>query len=310
MSFVGRNNAKISNRPSGGGNKKQGLAPKATFFFKAPFTGQQYSTGSGSGRDRFKLVCMNQLGGIGRGRSQFGVTADGTNCDLTLQYIADIQSWLKGYMAKAIGSDTIFSQVNEYGKKINTVANFQLCYVGEEEKFWKDISDASGGVTQAQLNTLNSEGFDISGKIFTHLKNSGPITNLLNDSIYLIDISNGLNSQNVPLIIPQDIQSKIDYVNGKVPAGPPNYFINGKLGRHTLGILNNNFILDTSNGSILRPRNYLYADHFGVSLNGLIAYKTCYVIQGGLYHTAQCVKPPCTFWEPGSGKTDCLSATP
>ena len=34
MSFVGRNNAKISNRPSGGGNKLQGLAPKATFFLK------------------------------------------------------------------------------------------------------------------------------------------------------------------------------------------------------------------------------------------------------------------------------------
>ena len=33
MSYPGRNNSKISNRPSGGGNKKQGLAPKATFFF-------------------------------------------------------------------------------------------------------------------------------------------------------------------------------------------------------------------------------------------------------------------------------------
>ena len=93
MSFVGKNNAKISNRPSGGGNKKQGLAPKATFFFKAPFTGRQYSTDSGDGSDRFKLVCMNQLGGIGRGRNQFGPSADGTNCDaedLTLQYLAEM----------------------------------------------------------------------------------------------------------------------------------------------------------------------------------------------------------------------------
>ena len=80
MSFSGRNNSKITNRPSGGGNALQGLAPKATHFFKAPFTGQQYSTGSGDGKNRFKLVCMNQLGGIGRGRSQFGSTADGINC--------------------------------------------------------------------------------------------------------------------------------------------------------------------------------------------------------------------------------------
>ena len=80
MSFSGRNNSKITNRPSGGGNALQGLAPKATHFFKAPFTGQQYSTGSGDGKTRFKLVCMNQLGGIGRGRSQFGSTADGINC--------------------------------------------------------------------------------------------------------------------------------------------------------------------------------------------------------------------------------------
>jgi hypothetical protein len=67
MSYPGRNNSKISNRPSGGGNKKQGLAPKATFFFKAPFTGNKYSINSGDGRDRFKLVCMNQLGGVGAG---------------------------------------------------------------------------------------------------------------------------------------------------------------------------------------------------------------------------------------------------
>ena len=65
MSYPGRNNAKISNQPSGGGNKKQGLAPQATYFFKAPFTGSQYQTDTYAGNGRFKLVCMNQLGGIG-----------------------------------------------------------------------------------------------------------------------------------------------------------------------------------------------------------------------------------------------------
>ena len=68
------------NGNSGGGDKKQGLAPKATHFFKAPFTGRQYSTDTGDGKNRFSLVCVNQLGGIGRGRSQFNVHADGKKC--------------------------------------------------------------------------------------------------------------------------------------------------------------------------------------------------------------------------------------
>ena len=64
----------------GGGNKKQGLAPKATFFFKAPFTGSQYDTESGDGKDRNLVLCMNQLSGVGRGRSQFSSSSDGINC--------------------------------------------------------------------------------------------------------------------------------------------------------------------------------------------------------------------------------------
>lgn len=81
MSNSGRNNSKISNRASGGGNKKQGLAPQSTSFFKAAFTGQQYETNTYAGKGRFKLICMNQLGGVGnRYNSQFAPTADGTHC--------------------------------------------------------------------------------------------------------------------------------------------------------------------------------------------------------------------------------------
>ena len=58
---VNRNNCKISNRPSGGGNKLQGLAPKATNFFIAPYTGRDYSINSGDGRGRFKLININIL---------------------------------------------------------------------------------------------------------------------------------------------------------------------------------------------------------------------------------------------------------
>lgn len=48
----------------------------------ADATGKEYYTETGDGRQRFTLVCMNQLGGIGKGRSQFRPTADGErNCD-------------------------------------------------------------------------------------------------------------------------------------------------------------------------------------------------------------------------------------
>ena len=96
MSYPGRNNAKISNQPSGGGNKLQGLAPQATHFFKALSTGRQYSTQTYGGLGRFKIVCMNQLGGVGsRYNSQFAPTADGTNCIIDESNIMIITQWLQ-----------------------------------------------------------------------------------------------------------------------------------------------------------------------------------------------------------------------
>jgi uncharacterized delta-60 repeat protein len=77
-----RHNQKISNQPSGGGNKLQGLAPKATFFYKAPFSGRQYSTRTDS-NDRTKIFIQNMLGGIGsRLNSQFGPSADGIHPEI------------------------------------------------------------------------------------------------------------------------------------------------------------------------------------------------------------------------------------
>lgn len=80
--YVGAGNSKIVARNQHGGNKKQGLAPCATHYFIANTTGQEYYTETGDGRQRFTLICMNQLGGIGKGRSQFRPNADGErNCD-------------------------------------------------------------------------------------------------------------------------------------------------------------------------------------------------------------------------------------
>tara|TARA_R110002074_G_scaffold95068_3_gene207270 strand:+ start:1181 stop:1909 length:729 start_codon:yes stop_codon:yes gene_type:complete len=81
---AGRNNSKIITRNQGGGNKLQGLAPVSTPFYMAQSTGQSYYTETGDGRNRDFVLCVNQLGGIGRGRSQFRANADGnrgTGCN-------------------------------------------------------------------------------------------------------------------------------------------------------------------------------------------------------------------------------------
>jgi len=72
---VNRNTVKISNRPSGGGSKLQGL-PK-TANISAATAKALSAKGMKAAPNRNLIICMNQLGGIGRGRSQFGPSADG-----------------------------------------------------------------------------------------------------------------------------------------------------------------------------------------------------------------------------------------
>ena len=72
-SYVGRNNAKISNQNSGGGSKLQGLPPlknQSNLSLRA-------ITKRAGGERRNLIFCINQLGGIGRNKSQFVTGADG-----------------------------------------------------------------------------------------------------------------------------------------------------------------------------------------------------------------------------------------
>ena len=78
---AGRNNGKIITRNQGGGNKLQGLAPTSTSFSIPKNTGSSYYTETGDGRNRNLVICVNQLGGVGRGRSQFRGNADGKRGD-------------------------------------------------------------------------------------------------------------------------------------------------------------------------------------------------------------------------------------
>ena len=270
MSYPGRYNASITNRNSGGGNKKQGLAPQATHFFKAPFTGSQYQTDTYAGLGRFRLVCMNQLGGIGsRYNSQFAPTADGTQCpeDFTLQYIAEINFYLQNELSNLIIHLTDHHpdlSINLY----NNVTNFELCYVGEIETFISDIDRSNNEISKAISNHVAHE---ISGKIFTHLVDNSYI-----HKIYFIDSSDGVGHHGYDLHLTNSIVEKINYVNDRVPenlivANPPTQ----PIANHTLGIINNNFNL--SGGTISGdPETLLKFDNYGIAtLNNLDIYTLC-----------------------------------
>ena len=75
MSFVGRNNSKITNRPSGGGDKLQGFASTTN----KRSSSIRYIQERGWGVNRNLVFNINQLGGVGRHRSQFLTNAGGLN---------------------------------------------------------------------------------------------------------------------------------------------------------------------------------------------------------------------------------------
>ena len=54
------------------GDKLQGGAPLGTGYFKAKYTGSNYRTRTDGGNKNV-IFCMNRMGGVGRGRSQFNV---------------------------------------------------------------------------------------------------------------------------------------------------------------------------------------------------------------------------------------------
>ena len=82
----------ISNTPQGGGNKLQGLPPSIDIpsNLNRPCC---LNKAWNPPEERTKIVCMNTLSGVGRGRSQFNPSADGINClveDCCEQYIKSL----------------------------------------------------------------------------------------------------------------------------------------------------------------------------------------------------------------------------
>ena len=54
------------------GDKLQGGAPLGTGYFKAKYTGSSYRSRT-DGDNKNVIFCMNRMGGVGRGKSQFNI---------------------------------------------------------------------------------------------------------------------------------------------------------------------------------------------------------------------------------------------
>jgi len=109
------------------GDKLQGLAPQATHFFIAG-NGRagwnQYRTRTNGNKRNF-VFCMNQLGGVGAGKSQFKIRGlnkpDGTgNCLAGPYSLKDKIEYLRRYF-------------------LGLFPNYTLCLVGEQEKVSTDL---------------------------------------------------------------------------------------------------------------------------------------------------------------------------
>lgn len=254
------------NLNTGGGNKKQGLAPKATNFFIAPYTGNQYSVGSGDGRDRFRLVCMNQLGGIGRGRSQFGPSADGTNCPIDdLQkfrnYLFDINYYIQN-TALAVAEIPP-----------STYSNYELCLVGDKESLLTDISNSNS----VDYATISGEGFGLGSDhvIFTHLLSIGD-TNTVDP--LRITYNDGTSFKDKTLNVGA-IQNKINFCNNFLKTflrtsylfDPTLPFLT-QFGSHTLGLINNNIHFPSGIGP--NATKFLQDSSGGYGNTQLFSYNT------------------------------------
>ena len=88
MPFTGKNYGKITNRNSAG-SKSQGVASTTT----GSASSIRSIRNRAGGQNRNFVFCMNQLGGVGRGRSPFGSTADGVvNCIEGIEVIEGVEA--------------------------------------------------------------------------------------------------------------------------------------------------------------------------------------------------------------------------
>ena len=174
---VGRNNAKIITRNQGGGNKLQGLAPTSTSFSIPKSTGSSYYTESGDGRNRNLVICVNQLGGVGRGRSQFRGNADGKRgdgCDSGSHYtgpinppsdaifittIHDFQNYVKPTMTTTpplILTSTFLSDTSIFPDSVASIDDeINVIFSNFNSNYIYTFNKSIGGGSDFSVNILN-----------------------------------------------------------------------------------------------------------------------------------------------------------
>jgi len=187
------------------GNKLQGLAPTATNYFITRGSGQNYRKRTAAPK-RDYIFCMNQLGGVGRNRSQFNSSADGvSNCTPGLynDLLGNTISFLKNYFS-------------------SNIPDYTLCLVGEYEKVGTDLA----GCCSESLSTTDNSPF-------AHLT----------DESYYYDTTDVSDTDQASLSLAfynTNIHDKVKYVNSMCS------YIEGfgcfgggsiSLGTHTLGLV-------------------------------------------------------------------------
>ena len=176
---------------------------------------------------------MNQLGGIGRGRSQFGPTADGAQCDedYLLLYLAEINAFILDHFItlrnKVIAAKQAQGATNLVIAALleaNNVDNLKLVLMKQQSTAINEILSLNGAFKLMIDNHVSHP--NLKDTLTLHLDDDD-----LNDmKEYLVDTTagSGLTSSGQSLSIPSNIKDKIKYVNGK-------------LGEHKIAYLNDNF---------------------------------------------------------------------
>ena len=288
---VGRNNSKIITRNQGGGDKKQGLAPLATQFFISQANNVQYRTESGDGRNRDLVICVNQLGGVGKGRSQFRSNADGKRgpgCENDFETFKTYLNEINHYIQQ-IALVNAFKANNITVGLSNEIFNYQLCLVGNSESLISDICGANG--ISNEYITISNEGFGVGGaRLFTHLlsephQQQSSIHAVIKDPLKISYWNNNSNNWNSDISINvQAVQYKITWCNNYIKSYSSTSYlftiqdILSKFGYHTLGLINNNVTFDDKNAT-----TFLQTLSYGI--NSVFNIRTITPITGNYIHT-------------------------
>ena len=188
--------------------------------------------------------------------------------DTIEEYINDIQNYIREFLQNVITIDFIKGKNLEKTNAQEIVHDIELCWVGKKESFYTDIS--------------NIHFRRHAPKIFTHFMETTKQVYY----IYLQDKAEDILEIKVPINFRDDIFSKIQYVNSKVP---DNLKESNPQGLHTLGLLNNTIGFSADETGLSRRetvKEILNREGFGLKkYYGIYAYNQLTSFVGNYYGT-------------------------